>query len=85
MQKYKNRITPELVNDLATNLPVIRLENRQEAWRYIGFKHVNGAAKWNGFAKAKYIATVHHDFNISLDDIAEQKEADAKVYTEEDN
>lgn len=72
MQKYKKRITSELVDNLATNLPVIRLENRQEAWRYIGFKHVNGAAKWNGFAKAKYIATVHHDFGISLDDIAEQ-------------
>lgn len=72
MKKYKSKITPELIDQLSNKLPVIVLQNRQEAWRYIGFKHVNGAAKWGSYAKAQYIASVHNDFGISLDDIAEQ-------------
>jgi len=54
------------------SLPVIVVNSRKEAWRFIGFKHVNGPAKWGSFAKAKYIAQVHNDFGISLDDIALQ-------------
>lgn len=72
MNKYKNKITLELIEQLSNNLPVIVLKDRQEAWRYIGFKHVNGAAKWGSYAKAQYIASVHNNYNISLDDIAEQ-------------
>ncbi len=72
MNKYKNRITPELVDQLTNSLPVIVMERREDAWRYIGFKHVNGAVKWDSFAKAEYIAQVHNDYGISLTDIAEQ-------------
>ncbi len=69
----------------ATDLPVPspsilkRLEKipvqhttRKDAWRYLGFKHVNGAAKWNSYAKAQYIFEVHNNFNVSLDKIAAQ-------------
>ena len=52
-------------------LPVL-YSSRIDAWRYLGFKHVNGPAKWSSYAKAKYIADVHRDYNISLDQIAEQ-------------
>lgn len=72
MQKYRSRITPKLIDALTTSLPVIILENREASWRYIGFKHVNGAAKWGSYAKAQYIASVHNEFGISLEDIAEQ-------------
>ena len=48
------------------------IESRDSAWRYLGFKHVNGPAKWSSYAKAKYIADVHRDFSVSLSDIAEQ-------------
>lgn len=72
MNKFKNKISSELREQLENNLPVIVLKNREEAWRYIGFKHVNGAAKWGSYAKAQYIASVHEEFHISLDDIAEQ-------------
>lgn len=72
MDKYKNRITPELVEKLTKSLPVIVLDSRENAWRYIGFKHVNGAAKWGSYAKAQYIATVHLEYKVSLDDIALQ-------------
>lgn len=72
MNRYKAKITPDLCRQLESYLPVIILKDREEAWRYIGFKHVNGAAKWGSYAKAQYIASVHHDYGISLEDIAEQ-------------
>jgi hypothetical protein len=52
-------------------LPAI-ISNRQESWRYLGFKHVNGPAKWSSYAKAAYIAEVHRLYNIPLGDIANQ-------------
>lgn len=72
MNKFKVKITDQLREQLENSLPVIILEDRKEAWRYIGFKHVNGAAKWGSYAKAQYIASVHKDFGISLEDIAQQ-------------
>ncbi len=53
-------------------IPIIDVPTRDKAWEFIGFKHVNGPAKWGSFAKAKYIAEVHNDFDVSLDDIAYQ-------------
>jgi hypothetical protein len=55
-----------------TTLPVIKIGNREEAWKYIGFKHINGPAKWGSYAKAQYIAQIHTEFGISLDSIAVQ-------------
>ena len=48
------------------------VSNREAAWKYLGFKHVNGPAKWSSYAKAKYIAKVHRDYGISLPDVAKQ-------------
>ena len=45
---------------------------REEAWRHLGFKHVNGPAKWGSYAKARYIAEVHRAYGIELTDIAKQ-------------
>jgi len=52
-------------------LPVI-VTTREESWRYLGFKHVNGPATWGSYAKAQYIAFVHNNYNVPLDDIAAQ-------------
>jgi hypothetical protein len=52
-------------------VPVI-FQDRKESWRYLGFKHVNGPAKWTSFAKAKYIADVHREYGVPLDQIASQ-------------
>jgi hypothetical protein len=52
-------------------LPII-VSTREDAWQYIGFKHVNGPAKWSSYAKSQYIAKVHRDFGVSLEDIAKQ-------------
>jgi hypothetical protein len=59
------------IKDSLRELPVM-IATREEAWRYLGFKHVNGPAKWNSYAKARYITQVHNDFNIPLQQIASQ-------------
>ena len=48
------------------------LSTREGAWRYLGFKHVNGPAKWSSYAKSQYIANVHRDYGVPLADIAQQ-------------
>lgn len=72
MDKFQGQISSDLINSLQTHIPVIVLRGRQEAWQLLGFKHVNGPAKWGSYAKAKYIAQVHNGFNIELNKIAEQ-------------
>ena len=52
-------------------IPVV-FNTREEAWRYLGFKHVNGPAKWSSYAKSQYIADVHRKYGVSLEDIATQ-------------
>lgn len=67
----------------ATKLPPIRREDaeelkklpvivttREESWRYLGFKHVNGPATWGSYAKAQYIAHVHNDYGVPLEEIS---------------
>lgn len=71
MVKY-GEIKKELKESLRNSIPVIKIRQRQDAWRYIGFKHVNGPAKWDSYAKAQYIALVHNEYGISLEDIATQ-------------
>jgi hypothetical protein len=62
---------PPKALDQLKELPVI-VSTRKDTWRYLGFKHVNGPAKWSSFAKAMYIAEVHRTFNVPLSDIANQ-------------
>lgn len=57
--------------DKLKELPV-EILSRADSWRFLGFKHVNGPAKWSSYAKAKYIADVCKTHNISLSEIAEQ-------------
>jgi hypothetical protein len=52
-------------------LPVL-ITPRATIWQYIGFKHVNGPQPWQSFSKAQYIAWVHNDLGIDLEDIARQ-------------
>ena len=52
-------------------LPTIK-GSREETWHYIGFKHVNGPARWSSYAKSQFIADVHKQYVISLEGIARQ-------------
>lgn len=72
MRRYRDKITPAIKEQLSSELPVVVLDTRERGWRLIGFKHVNGAVKWDSLAKAEYIAQVHNTYNIPLEDIATQ-------------
>ncbi len=64
------KISSEAISQLR-ELPVIKT-TRKKAWQYLGFKHVNGPAKWDSYAKAQYVAQVHQVFKVPLEDIAAQ-------------
>lgn len=53
-------------------IPVLFVDHRRDAWKFIGFKHINGPAKWGSYAKANYISQIKNEFNIPLDEIASQ-------------
>ena len=78
-------LKPSIAKDLKADVPVITKEakdalkelptvfgTRKDYWHYIGFKHVNGPAKWSSYAKSRYIADVHKKFDVKLEDIAKQ-------------
>jgi hypothetical protein len=50
-------------------LPVIICE-RDQIWSYLGFKHINGPQAWESYPKAHYIAWVHNELGVSLEEIA---------------
>jgi hypothetical protein len=75
-EQLRNRIgvsgLPSLTADARKKLealPVIECK-REDVWQYIGFKHVNGPQDWDSIAKAQYIARVHNEYGIPLDEIA---------------
>ena len=39
-------------------------------WDFIGYKHVKGPQEWDSIAKAEYIARIHEEYKIPLDQIA---------------
>ncbi len=72
--KEMNADVPSITDktrDELREIPAI-IDTRQGAWRYLGFKHVNGPAKWSSYAKSRYIADVHRNYGIALGDIAKQ-------------
>jgi ParB-like nuclease domain len=50
-------------------LPVI-ICTRDEIWAYLGFKHINGPQAWESYPKAHYVAWVHNQLRIPLEEIA---------------
>jgi hypothetical protein len=62
------RIT-KAARDKLEFLPVMHA-SRSDLWQYIGFKHVNGPQAWRSASKASYIAWVHNDVGVPLDEIA---------------
>ena len=62
---------PPNVLESFKNIAAIEVSGREEARSYIGFKHINGANKWNSFAKAKYV-TEWYLQGTSIADIAQR-------------
>lgn len=49
---------------------VYRVARREDARAFIGFKHINGAAKWNSYAKARFAVKWYGDGDATLAEIA---------------
>ncbi len=66
-------IPPEIRHTLE-KVSVYRVPNRDAARSFIGFKHINGAAKWNSYAKARFAADWYRDAksNVTLGEISEK-------------
>ena len=68
------KITPPDISDrlrsTLDSVSVYRVADRKAARSFIGFKHINGAAKWESYAKAKFAADWYRDDGVSLADIA---------------
>jgi len=58
---------------LPKEVRVFYVDNRAEARDFIGFKHINGAFKWDSFAKAKYAEDwLTDDPTASVKDVSER-------------
>ena len=62
-------ISEEYRNTL-NRVSVYRVASREDARSFIGFKHINGAAKWESYAKAKFAADWYRAGETLLSDIA---------------
>lgn len=62
-------ISPSLRRQLQT-LPVSIFEDREQLWPYLGFRHVNGPREWDAFSKAEYVAMVHEQYDVPIDEIS---------------
>ena len=62
---------PQDLLDGLNRLPCL-VDTREDTWQFLGFKHVNGPAKWGSYAKARYIAWVYQTFDEPLLQIAKQ-------------
>ena len=49
---------------------VYRVATREAARSFIGFKHINGAAKWDSYAKARFATAWYRNGEGSLEEIA---------------
>lgn len=66
---------PDISDDARATLEevsVYRVAKRDDARSFIGFKHINGAAKWDSYAKGKFAADWYRDGRVSLAEIAEK-------------
>ena len=63
---------PEQHHTTIQEVSVYRVETRAEARSFIGFKHINGAAKWESYAKARFAAEWYRDEEVPLTEIAAQ-------------
>ncbi len=61
---------PERHRGTLDRVSVYRVANRNDARSFIGFKHINGAAKWDSYAKAKFAADWYRDGGVPLAEIA---------------
>lgn len=58
------------LRDTLDHVTVHRVATREDARALIGFKHINGAAKWSAFAKARFAADWYREGEVGIERIA---------------
>ena len=64
---------PEVEDSLRHTLDEVtvhRVTKREDARAFIGFEHINGAAKWSAYAKARFAADWHREGEVGIERIA---------------
>ena len=51
-------------------LPAYVYPTRQELWAFLSFRHINAPQEWDAYSKAKFVARVHEEYGVELDEIA---------------
>ena len=54
------------------SLPVSVYRKREDLWAYLGFRHINSPMSWDAFSKSRYVALVHDEYKVALDEIAKR-------------
>ncbi len=49
---------------------VYQVASREEARPFIGFKHINGPAKWDAYTKARFVADWYREAEVGIEHIA---------------
>ena len=72
VKHYSSKL-PEITDRVRATLEKVSIycvKNREAARPFIGFKHVNGPAKWGSFAKAKFATEWYKSKKVSLIEIS---------------
>ena len=64
--EFEDAVRPTL-----DRVTVYQVASREEARPFIGFKHINGPAKWDAYAKARFAADWYRHEGVTLEQIAE--------------
>jgi len=59
----------EDIRDDLTILPVIIYPNKNSVLTYLGVRHINPVRKWGAYEKARYIAQMIEQHDISIDEV----------------
>lgn len=70
--KIDNRLLTKKVLRSIENINAYVVKDRASARGFIGFKHVNGAHKWDSYAKAKFATDWYLTEDVTIDEIAER-------------
>ncbi|MCY4151770.1 MAG: hypothetical protein OXE94_05985 [Aestuariivita sp.] len=73
-EKLRINLPPIETSKIETlqEVSVYRVAQRDDARSFIGFKHINGAAKWDSHAKGKFAADWYRNGQVPLEQIAER-------------
>lgn len=66
---------PERVYDSFKNITVYEVEDEIESRKFIGFKHINGAHRWDSYAKARFLTGWYKseiDKGVTIESMARQ-------------